>query len=383
VIALTPVVAAGEDPDRTLNVALYPYVPSPEGIQEVIRGHWEARHPDVELRFLEWDGGYGEDPPPEADVFEADALMLDHLVANNFAARIDLEEMDRVDDFYDFALRGSMVRGEPYGIPRLACHPVLMYRHGDAEVEVAEGIDELFRVIGEDADEAVWPPRGEGLLIDLTGGTTCACYYLDALADTLDTFSNDQPLPSASELEEGVLDRLRLLTRMAGEEQAGCEECYGQRAEQFAAGHGRALIGWTERLAKMPLATHEGIRIRPLPLADDDGVNLVFVDTLMINSTLVGERRGLAIEFAKLASSPAVMVETLLVKDEETGSPQYLLPVRRSVMEDRRLRGEAPLYRQLEASLEDRPRAFRLGPGARYWLERTKGAIRSAITDLD
>ena len=367
-------------PQDPLRVSLFPWVPSPKGIENVVRQHWEGKHPNVPLEFVQWDGGYDDDPADGVDVFEIDALMLNYFVANSFAAELSLSEVAEVDDFYDFALRGSMVGGKLYGIPRISCTPMLMYRSGDDGVAAAKGLQGLFDVLGSNDLGQAWPPKGKGLLIDLTGGTTCAGFYLDAVADAMGTFSITQPLPAADQLDNDAITRLRLLTKMAGPKQATCESCWGQRAPKFAEGCGRALVGWSERLSKMPVDYHSNVKVRPLPLDEKNSINLLYVDTLLVNSTLTGERRKLAIEFANLVASSVVVREAFLVRDEKTKSPQYLLPVRKSVMNDPRLLREAPLYSQLRVAVEKHPRTFRLGADARFWLERVKGTIRTAIT---
>jgi len=368
-----------ETKPATLRVALFPYVPYPKGMERTIAAHWACVHPDVSLKFVEWDGGYGDDPGDGVDVFETDALALDYLVQNNFAARIALDDVEEIDDIYDFALRGSMVRGELYGIPRLSCTPVLIYRRGDRDVESAKSIEDLHRVLGDCRWSSVYPPKGQGLLIDFTGGTTCAGFYLDARADETGIYSVGQALPASDDLEKKTLRRLGLLTRMAGRRQAACEACYDKRPLHFANGYGRIMIGWSERLAKMPRPSHADVRVRPLPLADSNAVNLLFVDTLVVNSTLRGRQRRLALEFANLAASERVVVESFLAQHPETKSPQYLLPVRRSVLRSERLLADAPLYADLRVLLESSPRAFRLGPNGRYWLARSKAYIREEI----
>ncbi|NET56591.1 MAG: hypothetical protein F6K47_10605 [Symploca sp. SIO2E6] len=60
-----------------LTVGLYPYVPRIEQFQTAIQNQWDKVHPEVSLKFLdenEWDGGYDQDPPQNADVYVFDAL---------------------------------------------------------------------------------------------------------------------------------------------------------------------------------------------------------------------------------------------------------------------------------------------------------------------
>ena len=298
---------------------------------------------------------------------------------SNYAAHIDLEEVENIDDIYDFALRGSMVHGKLYGIPRIACRPVLFYRSDDKEIEEAKGILEIFDIVGGTNSDTKTLPKGEGLFIDLTGSTTCAALYLDSLADSLNAYSVEQELPASNRLDGSVVGNLRLLTEMAGIKQATSEKLYGKRAGKFAEGYGRIMIGWTERLAKMPKASHDKVKIRRLPLADDDDENLMFVDTLVINSTLTGKQRELAIKFANFVSSAEVVAKTFLVTDPDTKSPQYLLPVRNSFFEIDEVKSQAAKYTELKAILDATPRTMRLPGNARIWLARNKDTIQSKI----
>ena len=168
---------------------------------------------------------------------------------------------------------------------------------------------------------------------------------------------------------------------MAGKAQALYENYEGQRSRWFGEGFGRAYIGWTERLSAIPVEQHQDIAIRSLPLGDSDKVNMLYVDMLAISPTLPKERRKLAIEFANLASSKEVVVESFLVQDPKTKSPQYLLPVRSSVISDPELLKAAPLYAQLVPILTENPRAFRIGERSRAWLASNKSEIRRLITE--
>lgn len=372
----TPVVA--QHP-TTLKVSLFPWVPSPKDIEHVVRNHWNRLHPDVSIEFVEWDC-YGSDPTPELDVFETDAIILDHFVENGHVAQLTLSDIDAANDIYEFAIRGSTVDNNIYGIPRIACRPMLFYRCGDSAVRNSAGIGDLFRALGASADVSFMPPRCSGLFIDLSGGTTCACYYLDAVADISGDYQINPELPQPGDVQDAAIDNLQLLTLMAGSKQALFENYDGLRSRSFTQGYGRALVGFSERLAHMPVACHSHIGIRSLPLAGNDRTNLMFVDTLCLNSGLTGKKRQLAIEFANLAASSAVVIDSFLVKNPFTNSPQYLLPVRKSVLTDSRVNREAPLYRCLRPLMEDNPQPFRIGSEIRDWLATTKNHIQNRAT---
>ena len=379
-LAIPAVSVRGQDGQTTLKIALYKDVPNREGIEETVRKRWNERFPYVKLQFVEWDG-YKQDPADDLDVFEFDSIMLDYFVRNNFVSPLRLEEVEARDDFFGFAFRGCMIDGTCYAVPRLACTPMLLYRRGDDAIRDAKGLKELEQAIGDCGFEGPQPPKNRGLLIDLTGGTTCACFYLDAVADKEKVYSTMPYLPDGEHLDKVALDNLRLLTRMAGKKQATCEECWEKRAAWFGDGFGRAFVGWTERLAKIPSAVHKDIQVRPLPLGDSDAANLLFVDTLAVNSLLEGRRRELALEFVNLAASTGVVLDTILVKDKETGNPQYLLPVRKSVLSDPVLNRAAPLYSEIGVALTNNPRTFRIGANVRQWLTATKSKIKETITN--
>lgn len=369
---------AGAD-DSILKVALFPYVPNPKEAATLLATKWSDLHPDIKLEFIEWDG-YDQDPPSDLDVFEFDSILLDHFVRNSFLQPLSLEDITDDEGFYEFALRGSMVDGTPYAVPRLACTPVLFYRRGDTAIENVTSIAELHALIGDSPDVSPEPEVGKGLLIDLAGGTTCACIYLDALADTEELYSYASDLQPATSLNGTTITNLTMLTRMAGKKHATCRECYDKRAPWFSEGKGRVFVGWTERLAFMDKQCHPNIRVRSLPLADTNKFNLFFVDMLGINSRASQKKRELALQFINMATSHGVMLETLLIKQAATGSPQYLLPTRPAVVKNQKLRDQAPLYEDIEPILESNPNTFRLPAHSRQWLSRTKGEIRKAIT---
>src|SRR5262249_26463608 len=183
------------------------------------------------------------------------------------------------------------------------------------------------------------PEKGKGLLIDLTGGTDCACLYLDAVADTTGRYSLRPKLPPAAELDNQGLNDLRLLARMAGKAQATFVEPSGpprKRPAGFGGGRGGVFVGYSERLYFTPRSRHEGLRVRALPMDDDNRVNLFFVDMLAVSSGARGERRRLALELIDVCTARETMLECLLPRDDDTSS-QYLLPVRASVLRDETL----------------------------------------------
>jgi thiamine pyridinylase len=379
-LAFVVATANGDESKTTLRVSLFKYVPTPDGIEEVVRKRWNERFPDVNIEFVKWDG-YKEDPPADLDVFEFDSIMLEYFVRNNFVSPLRLSDVEARGDLFEFALRGSMVDGVCYAVPRIACTPMVIYRKGDTAIQNAKSIGDLHDAIGDSTSDDPKPPKNKGLMIDLTGGTTCACFYLDGVADKQKAYSAMPSLPDADHLDKTVLANLKLLTRMAGKKHATCEDCWDKRGPWFAEGYGRAFVGWSERLATIPAKAHKDICVKALPLAEANSVNLFFIDALAINSLLEGRKLELALEFINLAASRPVVIEALLVKEKATGNPQYLLPVRKSVIRDKELLKAAPLYADLASVLSDNPRTFRIGANVRQWLDATKKQIQMAITN--
>lgn len=187
-VALFVAPAVANDDATVLKVSLFRYVPNPKGIEAVVEKRWHERHPDVKVEFVKWDG-YKEDPPSNLDVFEFDSIMLEYFVRNNFVSPLRLDEIQGRDDFYEFAFRGGMVDGVCYAVPRIACTPLLFFRKGDASVQNASSISDLHAALGDNPCLDVKPLKNHGLMIDLSGGTTCGCFYLDAVADKLKSYS--------------------------------------------------------------------------------------------------------------------------------------------------------------------------------------------------
>ncbi|OWK34908.1 thiamine pyridinylase [Fimbriiglobus ruber] len=366
-----------------LKVALFSLVDS-NLMQEVLRAMWREKHPTVELKFVGWDS-YKQDPAEGVDVFEYDAIFLDYMVKNGLVAKLDKSEVKDAEDFFDFAVAGSKVGGDFYGIPRIACTPVIFYRAGDEAIEKAKSIEELHKILGDRLDAPLEPKENEGLLINLSGSTSCACYYLDAVSDGSGTYSPMPALPEATKLDATALKNLQRLTRMGGREQVKFEDKVwtdDKRSEWFAQGKGRAMVGWTERLSAIPVEQHAKLKYRPFPLAESNAVNLLYVDMLSVSPKLDEGRKKLALEFANFAASKDAVMATFLARNAKTSSPQYLLPVRKSVAESTELRTEAPFYNDLVSILNEKPQAFRIGDSSRKWLADNRKAIQATIVDV-
>ena len=104
--------------DSALHVALYPYVPDMERFQEAVSDVWEEEHPDVDLKFVDWDC-YTSDPDPVTDVFVFDGIYLSSFVEDGYLLSIPEEKIQGKEDIYPFALKGSSCEGEFYALPQM------------------------------------------------------------------------------------------------------------------------------------------------------------------------------------------------------------------------------------------------------------------------
>jgi thiamine pyridinylase len=365
--------------DKPLRVSLFPYVPDGALIRNVIKTRWDALNTGVDLdltTYSQWDC-YSTDPPADLDVFETDSIMLDYFVHNNNAATLSPEAVSASEDFFDFAWTGSMVDGRLYGVPRLLCTNVLFCRKGDAEIEAATSLYDIYKRLGNSSDAADCPQANKGMLIDMKGGTTCACLYLNAEEDLAGAYQLFPQLPRADALDAKGTGNVVLLLKMAGRKQAlHVDPPVPDRAAWFSQGFGRVYAGYSERLYFMDPASHANVRVRSLPLAKKT-VNLFFVDMLCINTTVRGKRRDLAMKLIDLCTSADVAKACLMPSN---GKPsQYLLPARESLYTDAQLIAAAPLYSDLLAIVKTNPGTFRLGPDGRRWLTTEKPLIQAIL----
>jgi len=381
---LVPVAACENEPARPLRVSLFPYVPDNEHICNEIQRRWERLNTGVKLdlcKYKDWDC-YSKVPADDLDVFELDAINLDYFVRNNWVSPLTDSDVENFEDILPFAWKGCLVDGRLYGVPRLACTSLVFYRAGDKEIASAQSLEDFARLIGDTPDNLENPEPNKGMLINLRSGSGCACLYLDAQMDSSGTYSLSPTLSPADSLEKAGFDSLTLLRNMAGKNLGLHKDPDApDRPKWFAQGLGRVLIGYSEHLYFMPKESHAKIRVRELPLAKTNAVNLFFVDLLAVNPLVRGERRKLAIKFINLCTSSEA-VTACLMPTTENKSSQYLFPVRRSVIENKDLLKVAPLYRDLGDILLDRPVAFRIGADSRRWLDSEKKLIQARLFSL-
>lgn len=382
-IAMAPIVGhnySPETPGETLNIALYPYVPRLDQFQREVSNAWNKIHPDVALNYVTWDC-YSEDPPNNLDVFVFDGIFLDYFVSKDYLAPLTARDVEGFDDFLDYAVRDSKVNNTYYGIPQLGCGNLLFYRRGDDALARAKTLDQVSHAIGRCTDPTIPPPQGKNLLVDLSGGTTDSCLYLETEQDVQNRYTANPPLPTADHLDPHAVSNLQSLVIQGCKEQVGYSSTNQyQRAAWFGAGLGRAAIGFTESMSAMGDA-RKTVEFKLMPLANQTDVHLFYIDLAGVNSKVVDPtRKSLALALANLVASSNVLVASF-GPTQGYDYPQYLMPVRTSVFAA--LRQNDPIYQRMyDLVSKSNPHMFRIGPNSKPWLSANKSGIRQKILSV-
>ncbi len=361
----------------TLNIALYPYVPRLDEFKQAVTEAWAKVQPDVNLNYVDWDC-YSQDPPKDLDVFVFDGIFLDDFASKGYLAALTPGDIEDSNDFLHYAMDDSKVHNTYYGIPQLGCANLLFYRQGDTPLAQAGTLEQVYRVLGKCANPSIPPPQGNSLLVDLSGGTTDACLYLETVQEINHKYTPDPPLPSADKLDKQAVTNLQSLVYMGCKEQVEYSSANSyQRAAWFGAGLGRAAIGFTESMSAMGDA-RKTAGFRLMPLANKNDVHLFYIDLVGMNAAVTDPtRKSLALKLANLAASSNVLVASIgptLGYDY----PQYLMPVRKSVFTA--LGKDDPIYQRMyELVSTSHPHMFRIGPNSKQWLSANKRAIKQTI----
>lgn len=363
----------------TLNVALYEYVPDVERFEAAVEEKWAAVHPDISLNFVSWDS-YDSDPADSLDVFVFDALFLSHFVEEGYLTPLGISQVQNANDILPFALDGCTIDGNIYAIPQIVCTNLLYSRKNDSGMAGVDTVDKLYNVIGNCTSTGVIPNDNEGLLIDMSGGTTKVCMYLDALIDVNQTYTDYYNLPDVNDLNSTALANLALLQSMAGKEQASYwpdnNDSY-IRALWFKEGHGRAYIGYTEAMCSMGDFAND-VDFRTISLANNPDIPLFYGDVVGVNSAITDQnKKGLAIELANIVASADTTIAAIS-PDENNLYPQYLLPARLSVYEY--MQDNYPIYGKLEViATNPNNKLFKVGPNVRSWIAAAKPVISAYL----
>jgi len=362
-----------------LNVALYPYVPRPQWFKDAIELEWYSGHPETVINWCDYDC-YAKDPDPTLDIFAFDTIFAAYFAKQGYLAPIEPTETD----FLPWATPGLTQGDQLLGVPYLGCMNILMYRDGDDCLSAPNlTVKELNACIGDSQSKVPQPPPGQGLLADLMGGTTDACYFLQTAMENAGQFPLYPPLPDPNHLAGQTLADLVLVGQTAGQPQASYCDCKDDRLSWFLAGSGRAMVGLTETFADVPPAAAADLRFRPLPIADEP-INTIslFADALGVKAGLSQPKGQLAAEFVNVATSGLTLFKSIVAPTQDQ-APQYLIPARASSLA--KLASIYPtIYGQIQQLVTPQATtaAFRVSDQARNWLPAAGAAVRQATTGM-
>lgn len=367
----------------TLNVALYPYVPRLDQFKSELEVRWSKIHPQCKLNFVSWDC-YSEDPNENLDVFVFDNIFTSYFIESGLLMEWEKNDIDDFDDYIPYAIEGCKKdrseKSSYYGLPQIGCTNIFYYRKDDSSLTAATTFGQICSILKPAIDTSVIPPFNNGLLLDLSGSTTDACWYIDVSMDNGVPYSWNPPLPPADSLSPTSLRQLWTLLSVGGSKQASYEDSipYG-RAIWFSEQKGRAMVNFTEAMSVMNQETLNNIGFKVLPLSDAGGVNLFYTDVVGVGSHIEKnpEKKKLAIDLANLLSSTDY-ITACFGPDTPGASPQYLMPVRESVFT--KLSKNWPLYTDMFTIVRiSDPQPFRLGSGSRSWINANKKKIKARI----
>lgn len=366
---------------QQLTVGLYPYVPRVEQFRNAILIEWNKIHPDIQLKFLsdsEWDGGYEKNPSAVTDVYVFDATYLNYFMAQNWLEPIDSQEIQGLSDFLPYSSQGVKVGDKYFAIPQLGCASLLFYNKNDVAMSNVSSVVDLSRTLNQCTYTSRIPPDRRGLMVDMSGSTTTSMMYLNATYDLNGIYPFPLP-PTQSDVNKAAISNLRNILNVGSILNATkpTDNPY-QDAVWFSNGWGRAYVGYSESMSQMTEAQRSQIAFKIMPLADNQQKNPPFyADVIGINTT-TNQRgtRQLAVELANLMASQKTMIESI----DQQGNlpPQYLLPTRKSVLND--LAQRYPIYQNLSNMISStNPIMFKLDEKSREWLTGMKKTIQADV----
>lgn len=374
----TPLV--GDAGPSSLKVALYPYVPRLQQFKDVILSEWQKIEPGVSLEWADdWDGGYNMNPDPSYDVFVFDALNLGYFQANHFILPLQKSQVTNYADLVPFAQTGVTVNDTVLAIPQLGCGDFLFYYTKDSQIAAAKNATDLASALGSCTYFGEKPASsGEGLMVDLAGGTTVSSTYLEGVYE----LSGQFPSPLPTQIDSAVALPIQDVVGLSSfSDILYTNDSNGyQRAAWFSEGFGRAYVGFTESMSQIDPHKLSSISFKPMPWStNSSGISapLFYSDVVGVGpSTSSRGTTALAIQLANLMTSANVIVE--LFGPYQDAGPQYLMPVSESAL--RQLAGQFPMYEQMSHVLGTvNPRLFNLGADSKPWLGQVKSMMKSMV----
>ncbi|MCH5248305.1 MAG: thiamine pyridinylase [Lachnospiraceae bacterium] len=357
----------------SLSVALFPYVPDVNLFKTVISEEWEKAHPDVELKFLDWNCYDNKTlTQDDADVVTFDALYLTEYASTGQLLELDSSAISQQEDILEFVREGVKYDGKTYGAAQMICANLFFYREGDTELANVYNVDELYDILGENILDEPNPKEGQGLAVDLSSGTGNVCFYLDAIIDAKSVYTDFAELPDLQHINEKAVEGLNQMILMEGRALSSKELNW---AKLFGQGIGKAYIGYSETMADMNMDPSQ-LHVGTLSLADREDIPLFYVDIVAVNNSrakkMSSRKRELAIELVELMTSKDTM--TKIISGGDGGACQYILPARTGCYDT--LETNFPIYTQLKAIAgQDGNHVFRMGANAHDYIDEAKKVL--------
>lgn len=366
-----------------LKVALYPYVPRIDQFKTVITDSWHEVHPDVSITWVDgWDGGYSSNPQDDYDVYVFDATYLTYFKAHGWLVGLNSGQIQDLSDFLPFAIDGVLMDGQYWAIPQLGCTEYLIYDKSDVALSHATTMTDVVRALGECTYHGDLPPSRTGLMMDFSGGTTNAIYYVKSVESVTATFP--VPLPyNEHDVNMTAMTNLRTILAADSLRNAWYSGESYQRAKWYSQDYGRAYAGFSESLTQLLPAQLASIAMKVMPWSDNSkGLTkpLFYADVIGIHpETRERETEALAIELANIMASTAVIVDSFGATSSE--GPQYLTPVRQSAMNQ--LASTYVAYAAIRDAIQAAgcPILLDLGLEARSWISAMKNTIKHMVID--
>jgi len=322
--------------------------------------------------------GYEKNPSAETDVYVFDATYLNYFMAQNWLEPIGSQEIQGLNDFLSYSSEGVKVGDKYFAIPQLGCASLLFYNKTDVTMGNVSSVADLSKTLNQCTYTSRIPPDRRGLMVDMSGSTTTAMMYLNAAYDLNGIYPFPLP-PTQTDVNKTAIGNLRnvLNTGSILNATKPTDNPY-QDAVWFSNGWGRAYVGYSESMSQMTEAERSQIAFKIMPLAGKQQENPPFyADVIGINTT-TNQRgtRQLAVELANLMASQKIITQSI----DQQGDlpPQYLLPTRKSVLND--LAQRYPIYQNLRNMISStNPIMFKLDEKSRDWLASMKKTIQTDV----
>jgi thiamine pyridinylase len=354
---------------RPLRVVLYPFVPDyADFALKLVSGFQSSSDgAAIPLQLIDLSANY-YDPTKsayvgkvDADVYELDSVFLNDF-AHGFSGSPRIQPLPSQLVPQDGVVLANAVQGATlgnvwYGVPHWVCSNFLFFKSGDAGMSSVKTFADLGRVF------PAQPIAGQALLVDLKGKSTLGEFYLmDDVQRTPDLNTVYAGLSTFSGDVENDIRRLRAMCEQTFCRNSDYHYATGFYGRQFARGHGRAVIGYSELLHDVLFESTEScavaekcltdgdLDVAALPLTDHSPRAMSWVDSYVIAASCTGACLQNAIAFIRYATAERTVRDALM--SDSAGVPRYLLPARASLYSDASLTKSAHLYPKLKTLIE-------------------------------